>query len=149
MSNKVVLMGCGTWGRNILRDLLHLGCEVHVIDPDAGAREAALDAGASAATERSTGLRPDGVIVATPASLHYASVVHGARGNLTAGRRRALSLRYVGDDARYVMRPGRTSPPFPDHGMRDGERLREDWFPVVWVGEAPGSATVSTVVIEA
>ena len=61
-------------------------------------------------------------------------VVHGARGNMTAGRRRALSLRYVGDDARYVARPGRTSPPFPGHGMRDGERLREDWFPMVWSG---------------
>ena len=58
--------------------------------------------------------------------------VHGARGNLAASRRRALSLRYVGDDARYVTRQGRTSPPFPGHGMKDGERLRDDWFPVVW-----------------
>lgn len=58
--------------------------------------------------------------------------VHGARGNTGDSRRRALSLRYVGDDARYVERPGRTSPPFPGHGMTDGQRLREDWFPVVW-----------------
>ena len=39
--------------------------------------------------------------------------VHGARGNLSETSRRALSLRYVGDDARYVERPGPTSPPFP------------------------------------
>jgi len=58
--------------------------------------------------------------------------VHGARGNLNARRRRALSLRWLGDDARYVERPGRTSPPFPDHEMVPGQRLREDWFPVVW-----------------
>lgn len=58
--------------------------------------------------------------------------VHGARGNLASSRRRALSLRFVGDDARYAERPGRTSPPFPGHGMHPGERLREDWFPVVW-----------------
>lgn len=58
--------------------------------------------------------------------------VHGARGNPTSARRRALSLRWVGDDARYVARPGRTSPPFPGHGMEPGQRLREDWFPVVW-----------------
>ncbi len=57
---------------------------------------------------------------------------HGARGNLAGRRRRALSLRWVGDDARYVERPGRTSPPFPGHGMEPGERLREDWFPVIW-----------------
>lgn len=58
--------------------------------------------------------------------------VHGARGNMADTRRRALSLRYVGDDARYITRPGRTSPPFPEHGMTDGEVLRKDWFPVVW-----------------
>ncbi len=58
--------------------------------------------------------------------------LHGARGNPGGARRRILSLRWVGDDARFVERPGRTSPPFPGHGMRAGERLREDWFPVVW-----------------
>jgi len=57
--------------------------------------------------------------------------VHGARGNPGGARRRALSLRFVGDDARYVERPGRTSPPFPGHGMAPGQRLREDWFPVL------------------
>ena len=57
--------------------------------------------------------------------------VHGARGNLAPARRRALSLRWVGDDARYTERPGRTSPPYPGHGMTSGQRLREDWFPVV------------------
>lgn len=59
---------------------------------------------------------------------------HGARGNTTGLRRRALSLRWVGDDARYVVRPGRTSPPFPGHDMVAGQTLREDWFPVVWEG---------------
>ena len=47
-------------------------------------------------------------------------------------RRRAFSLRFVGDDAVYGTRPGRTSPPFPGHDMTPGQRLREDWFPVVW-----------------
>lgn len=55
--------------------------------------------------------------------------LHGARGNTAATRRRAFSLRLVGEDARYVERPGRTSPPFPGHDMQPGERLREDWFP--------------------
>jgi ectoine hydroxylase-related dioxygenase (phytanoyl-CoA dioxygenase family) len=58
--------------------------------------------------------------------------VHGARGNDTSTRRRVLSLRWVGDDARYVERRGRTSPPYPGHGMVTGQRLREDWFPVIW-----------------
>ena len=59
-------------------------------------------------------------------------ILHGARGNTSATRRRAFSLRLVGDDACYVERPGRTSPPFPDHGMVPGQRLREDWFPVIF-----------------
>ena len=37
-----------------------------------------------------------------------------------------------GDDARFAERPGATSPPYPGIGLKDGEPLREDWFPVVW-----------------
>ena len=59
-------------------------------------------------------------------------ILHGARGNETAQRRRAFSLRLVGDDACYVERPGPTSPPFPGHGMVPGQKLRADWFPVIW-----------------
>lgn len=60
------------------------------------------------------------------------NTLHGARGNAAARRRRAFSLRLLGDDARYVTRPGPTSPPFPGHDMTDGQRLRDDWFPVLW-----------------
>ena len=55
--------------------------------------------------------------------------LHGARGNEASTRRRAFSLRVLGDDARYVERPGRTSPPYPGHDMVAGQVLREDWFP--------------------
>jgi len=64
-------------------------------------------------------------------AFHY-KTVHGARGNQSSLRRRAFSLRVVGDDARYVIRPGPTSPPFSGHGMREGQVLRKDWFPVLW-----------------
>ena len=63
-------------------------------------------------------------------AFHFRTL-HGARGNHSAARRRAFSLRLVGDDARYVDRPGPTSPPFPGHGMTAGQRLREDWFPLL------------------
>lgn len=64
-------------------------------------------------------------------AFHY-RILHGARGNETKKRRRAFSLRLVGDDARYVERPGPTSPPFPGHNMEPGDRLREDWFPIIY-----------------
>jgi ectoine hydroxylase-related dioxygenase (phytanoyl-CoA dioxygenase family) len=63
-------------------------------------------------------------------AFHYRTL-HGARGNTSDSRRRAFSLRLVGEDARYVARPGPTSPPFPGHNMQPGQRLREDWFPVL------------------
>lgn len=69
-------------------------------------------------------------------AFHF-GILHGARGNETPQRRRAFSLRMLGDDTHYVTRPGPTSPPFPGHGMVDGERLREDWFPVVYNREQP------------
>lgn len=77
------------------------------------------------------------------AVLFHFRTLHGAAGNEVPGRRRAFSVRWVGDDARYVERPGRTSPPFPGHGMTLGQRLREDWFPVLWPRplENPASGT--------
>lgn len=63
-------------------------------------------------------------------AFHF-GVLHGAQGNETTTRRRAFSLRLLGDDARYVERPGPTSPPFPGHEMQPGDRLREDWFPTL------------------
>ena len=63
-------------------------------------------------------------------AFHYGTL-HGARGNDSTTRRRAFSLRLLGDDARYITRPGRTSPPYPGHAMVAGQRLREDWFPVL------------------
>jgi ectoine hydroxylase-related dioxygenase (phytanoyl-CoA dioxygenase family) len=61
-------------------------------------------------------------------AFHF-NAVHGARGNPTNSKRRVLSLRFIGDDAKYIQRDGKTSPPFPNHNMTDGQKLREDWFP--------------------
>ena len=59
-------------------------------------------------------------------------ILFGARGNTSSKRRRAFSLRLIGDDARYIERAERTSPPFPNHGMISGDKLREDWFPIIF-----------------
>lgn len=58
--------------------------------------------------------------------------VHGANAAPIQGRRRAFSTRWLGDDGHYVDRPGETSPPIVDHGMVTGDRLRPDWFPILW-----------------
>ncbi|CAB4792612.1 MAG: hypothetical protein F2873_05810 [Actinobacteria bacterium] len=63
----VGLVGCGNWGRNILRDLLALGATVHVADPNPAARTLALEGGAASAIPNHLDLPPcDGLVVAVP-----------------------------------------------------------------------------------
>jgi ectoine hydroxylase-related dioxygenase (phytanoyl-CoA dioxygenase family) len=59
-------------------------------------------------------------------------VVHGASGNNFKDRRRAFSMRFIGDDVRYVDRGGQTSPPFTGINLKAGDALRTDWFPIIW-----------------
>ncbi len=57
--------------------------------------------------------------------------LHQAAGSAT--RRRAFSLRLLGDDITYAPRPHRTSPPFPELAHHPaGSALPEDLFPVLW-----------------
>jgi ectoine hydroxylase-related dioxygenase (phytanoyl-CoA dioxygenase family) len=61
-------------------------------------------------------------------AFHFRTV-HSAPGNLRASRRRAVSFRYVGDDATTATRPWLHSPPFD--GIVDGAPLDGDGrFPV-------------------
>jgi len=57
--------------------------------------------------------------------------IHGANANIANTISRTLSFRLLGDDAVYKQRPGRTSPSFPGINQKNGERLREDWFPTL------------------
>ena len=61
-----------------------------------------------------------------------AMIVHGAPGNSGTHRRRALSVRWAGDDARYCVRPGEGSVPTENPGLADGDVLDCERFPVVW-----------------
>ncbi len=57
--------------------------------------------------------------------------IHGAPGNEhSARRRRALSIRWLGDDATYREHPNVTKP-IRDPGLKDGEKISGDLFPVV------------------
>lgn len=60
-----------------------------------------------------------------------ALTVHSAPANLTAGRRRALSTRWLGDDIRY-RRKKKMLQLIRDPGLVDGQRPDCDLFPVIW-----------------
>ena len=69
----VGLVGCGNWGRHILRDLVSLGCEVPVVARSSESSARAKEGGAVAIVAQIGSLpRLDGVVVATPTSTHAA-----------------------------------------------------------------------------
>lgn len=63
-------------------------------------------------------------------AFHFRAL-HAAPGTVGHEGRRAVSLRYVGDDARWGTRPWRTSPPLEPQGLRPGDELDDPRFPVV------------------
>jgi ectoine hydroxylase-related dioxygenase (phytanoyl-CoA dioxygenase family) len=63
----------------------------------------------------------------------HALTVHGAPGNATERRRRALSTRWAGDDVRWIERKGRTAKLIRDPGLAPGDKLDgSELFPLVW-----------------
>jgi predicted dehydrogenase len=78
-SAPVLLVGCGRWGRAILRDLGVIGQSTIVVDPSAEALAAA--APFALATHRRLDVHEElsGVIVATPATDHVATIEQVAR----------------------------------------------------------------------
>ena len=59
-------------------------------------------------------------------------VLHSSSGNTEKIPRRAFSMRFIGDDVKYIDRGGETSPPFKGIDLNNGDKMREDWFPVIW-----------------
>ena len=75
MQHHIGLVGCGAWGKHILRDLLALGCDVTVVARSERTRAAAADGGAKAVVG-AVGELPevDGIVVATPTATHAETV---------------------------------------------------------------------------
>jgi predicted dehydrogenase len=73
--SRIGLVGCGAWGRHILRDLKACGATVHVVARSKGSQQNAAAHGADSIVGRLTDLPPvDGYIVAAPTSLHAAII---------------------------------------------------------------------------
>jgi predicted dehydrogenase len=73
--SRVALVGCGRWGRHVLRDLLALGCDVPVVTHSEQSRLSARELGARTVVDSVAELPPvDGVVVATPTTTHAAVI---------------------------------------------------------------------------
>jgi ectoine hydroxylase-related dioxygenase (phytanoyl-CoA dioxygenase family) len=71
-------------------------------------------------------------------TVHHARTIHGADGNASTNiRRRAISIRYCGDDARYHLRKGVPRKPHHEQVV-DDDVLDHPDCPVVWPREKDG-----------
>jgi len=69
--------------------------------------------------------------------IHHIMTVHGSGANTSRTKtRRAIALRYCGDDVRYFDKPGAIDQPYISHHLKNGDRLIADDYPLVW-GQLP------------
>jgi ectoine hydroxylase-related dioxygenase (phytanoyl-CoA dioxygenase family) len=64
-------------------------------------------------------------------TVHHARTLHGAPANCSQQRRRAVSVRYCGDDARYLRKPGLAAGP-ELASVADGDPVGPPSHPVAW-----------------
>jgi predicted dehydrogenase len=75
--SRIGLIGCGAWGRHILRDLKDCGAAVHVVAPSEASRRNATAHRADSVVTRLDDLPAvDGYVIAVPTSLHAEIVEH-------------------------------------------------------------------------
>ncbi len=75
-SRRIGLIGCGQWGRHILRDLVSLGCRVTVVARSDASRRRAREGGADSIVPSLAELPViDGAVVAVPSHEHAATVL--------------------------------------------------------------------------
>ncbi len=66
-------------------------------------------------------------------SVHHVRTVHGSRGNSSSTRRRrAISIRYCGDDVVYASRPYAPPQPHLKEDKKDGDPIASALHPQVW-----------------
>jgi predicted dehydrogenase len=126
---RVALVGCGRWGRHILRDLTALGCEVPVVARSEASVERGREGAAAEIVADVASLRKvEGVVVATPTSTH-AEVVEEAlelgvpvfvEKPLTADVDSARRLAAIAPDRLFVMDKWRYHP-----GVRELARIAQ------------------------
>jgi len=69
------------------------------------------------------------------AIVHHVRTVHGSTGNLSNRDRRSFTLRYVGDDVRYLEREGAPPDSQKSSVLKDGDILDSEEFPLIWTAD--------------
>jgi predicted dehydrogenase len=124
---NIGLVGCGRWGRHVLRDLIGLGCDVTVVARSEQSRGRAREGGATAIVDSISSLNGvDGVVIATPTATHAEAVEEAlplgvpvfVEKPLTADAASARRLAAAAPDRLFVMDKWRYHP-----GVRELARI--------------------------
>jgi ectoine hydroxylase-related dioxygenase (phytanoyl-CoA dioxygenase family) len=75
-------------------------------------------------------------------TVHHARTIHGAGANLGRSWRRAISVRYCGDDVTYRLKPGVPRKPHHDQ-VHDGDPLTDPDCPLAWPTPTPRETTAA------
>ena len=117
------VVGSHNWGKDFTPKRFD-GSNLYVDDQNQGMPD--IDANRAAFDIRSWAVEPGDAIAFNFRTLH------GAPANHSSVRRRVVSIRWVGDDAKFVKRPGNTSPDYPGLEFQDGMPFAGDEFPVLY-----------------
>ncbi len=98
VSPKVAVVGCGYWGKNLVRNFNQLGALAMVVDAtEAGrarAREIAPDVPVEANMDAALSADVHGVVIATPAETHYALVRRALQADKDVFVEKPMALTY-------------------------------------------------------
>jgi predicted dehydrogenase len=112
MNKTIALLGCGIWGQKILSELISAEASVDVFEPDDGLHGIAKSLGASKCFAKWVDFSTyDGIIIATPSSLHRSHLERTLPLNipifvekpLTTNLADALALATLPTDKLFVM----------------------------------------------
>jgi predicted dehydrogenase len=106
---KIAVLGCGHWGKNLVRNFKELGVLSVVCDPTPAGRQLAAsiapDATIGESIDDAIDARVDGVVVATPAETHFGIASRALEAGLDVTVEKPMALSIA--DARTLVRLAR------------------------------------------
>ena len=121
-----LVKGSHLWGKWFSPELSRHGQDLYKADGNTFERMPDIDATRDDYEILRWAMQPGDVIV------FNGSTVHGAPGNTSPQKRRAISTIWMGDDTTYGERPNPGRPHFQGHDLTPGDNMDSPYFPRVW-----------------
>ena len=133
-----LIQGSHRWGKWFSPELSRFGQDLYKASGNTFERMPDIDATREDYELMRWAMEPGDVIV------FNGSTVHGAPGNSSNAKRRAISTIWMGDDTEYGERPNPGRPHFRGHDLTPGDSMDSTYFPRVWPRETDQPLTADT-----